>query len=97
MVLVATLCVALAASSLTIFVIQPIGAIPDGATVLIWRREKTHFIDSADAVCEREMGGVNLLCRAGVLAGVAKGDLLLKLPYSQTLYEWSTGGRTYER
>lgn len=93
--LVAALCLVAISSAVTVFVIQPIGAIPNGATLVIWRRENTRFIDSADAVCVRETGGVNLLCRAGVLAGVAKGDLLLKLPYSHTLYLLSTGGNTY--
>lgn len=67
---------------------------------MIWRREKTRFIDSADAVCVREMGGVNLLCRAAVLGGIAGQDgrgILLRLPYSETLYLMSTGGMKYNR
>jgi|SRR5439155_23142880 len=90
------LCVA-STQILTIFVVQPLGAVPEGATVVIWRREKTRFIDSADAICQREAGRVNLLCRGAVLAGVAKGDFLLRLPYSETLYLFSTHGVTYDR
>ena len=87
-------------TQLTIFVVQPIGAIPDGLTVLIWRRGKTKFIDSADAVCARELGGVSLLCRGGVLAGIAGKEaegILLRMPYSETLYLLSTGGARYDK
>ena len=82
----------------TFFVVQPIGAVPDGATVVIWRKGKFNFIDSADALCARESGGVSLICRGVVLAAVAKNDdILLRLPYSETLYEISTNGKTYEK
>lgn len=44
------------------------------------------------------MGGVSLLCRAAVLGAVAKNStILLRLPYSETLYLISTGGHVYER
>ena len=90
---------AVAASQvLTILVIQPIGAIPDGRTVIMWRTDRTKFIDSADAICEREMGGVSLLCRGGVLAALVKTNgILLRLPFSETLYSISTGGKEYDR
>lgn len=84
--------------SLTVFVIQPIGAVPDGKTIVIGRVGKTRFVDSADAICDREMGGVNLLCR-GVMMGniLNNATVYLRLPYSETLYLWSTGGRDYGR
>lgn len=96
---VALVLAAIVASQLfTILAIQPIGAIPDGRTVLMWRTERTKFIDSADAICEREMGGVSLLCRGSVLAALAKeNSILLRLPYSETLYSFSTGGKSYDR
>lgn len=85
-------------TQLTIFVIQPIGAIPEGKTLVILRLNKTEFIDSADAMCEREMGGVSLLCRLGMMGGVASNStVLLRLPYSQALYDISTGGKSYDR
>ena len=84
--------------SLTVFVIQPIGALPDGETIVIGRVGKTRFLDSADAICEREMGGVSLLCR-GIMMGNILEDatVYLRLPYSETLYLWSTGGREFGR
>jgi hypothetical protein len=88
----------IASTQVTFFVIQPIGAVPDGRTLLISRLTSMQFIDSADAWCERRMGKVNLLCRAAVIARVAQeADVLLRLPYSETLYLWSTGGTTYGR
>jgi hypothetical protein len=88
----------ISAQFVTIFVIQPIGAIPEGRTLIVSRLNTMKFIDSADAWCERQMGGVNLLCRVGVMGQVAKeATIIARLPYSQTLYEVSTGGKTYTR
>jgi len=89
---------AIAYTQLTIFVIQPIGAIPEGRTLVITRMDKTKFIDSADAMCERIQGGVSLLCRGAAMAGIAENaHIFLRLPYSETLYKISTGGNTYDR
>ena len=86
------------ATQLTLFVVQPIGAVPEGRTVVTWRLNTMKFIDSADAWCERQMGGVNLLCRGAVLGKLgAENVIIARLPYSETLYLWSTGGRTYSR
>jgi hypothetical protein len=86
------------AQFITLFVIQPIGAIPEGRTVVITRLTTMHFIDSADAWCERKMGGVNLLCRGLVTAKVAKeATILVRLPYSKALYEISTNWKEYDR
>ncbi len=85
-------------SQITFFVIQPIGAVPKGKTLVILRMNKTNFIDSADAMCAREMDGVNLLCRGMMMAAIAKkGTILVRLPYSEFLYNISTDGKTYGR
>ncbi len=82
----------------TIFAIQPIGAIPDGRTIFITRLMNVNFIDSADAICARKMGGVNLPCRVAVFGQVGKeATIIARLPYSSMLYEFSTGGKTYDR
>ena len=54
-------------TQISIFVIQPIGDIPDGATLIILRLNGGTFIDSADAMCKRRQGSVNLLCRGVIL------------------------------
>jgi hypothetical protein len=88
---------ATAYTQLTIFVIPPIGALPEGKTLIIARLNKTEFIDSPDAMCERIQGGVSLLCRGMVMAAVIeRTNILARLPYSSWLYGISTGGKTYE-
>jgi hypothetical protein len=88
----------IAAQFVSIFVIQPIGALPEGQTVVITRLSKLQFVDSPDAVCSRLTNGVTLLCRGMVAARVAEeSTILLRLPYSEWLYKISTGGETYDR
>jgi hypothetical protein len=85
-------------TQITIFVIPPIGAMPEGKTIVIVRLNKTEFIDSPDAMCERLQGGVSLLCRGMALGAVAgNSNILLRLPYSTWLYSISTNGKTYDR
>lgn len=89
---------AVAYTQLTFFVIPPIGALPEGRTVLISRLNKTEFIDSPDAMCERMQGGVSLLCRGVVMGAVVeKSTIIARLPYSSWLYSVSTGGKHYDR
>lgn len=85
-------------SQITLFVIQPMGAIPTGKTLIILRLNKTNFIDSADAMCVRETGNLNLMCRGMMMSAVInKSKVLMKLPYSKFLYEISTGGKEYTK
>ncbi|WKJ91440.1 hypothetical protein QZJ86_04720 [Methylomonas montana] len=85
-------------TQITIYVIPPIGALPEGQTVIITRLNKTEFVDSPDGMCERIQGGVSLLCRGMVMGAVIdKSSILLRLPYSSWLYSISTGGKVYER
>ena len=85
-------------TQLTIFVVPPIGAVPEGRTVIITRLNKIEFVDSADAVCERIQGGVSLLCRGMVMGSVfEKATILARLPYSSWMYSVSTGGKQYDR
>jgi hypothetical protein len=85
-------------SQVTIFVIQPIGALPEGKTLIISRLDKTNFIDSADGMCERLQGNVNLLCRLAMMGAVANNaKVYARLPYSEWLYSISTEGKIYEK
>lgn len=77
-------------AGIRIVVIQPIGAIPDGITVIVADLPKLRLIDSPDAMCQRGMGGVSLMCRGSMAAGIAeRGTILVRLPYSQTLFRMS--------
>jgi hypothetical protein len=81
---------------ITLFIVQPIGAVPTGKTLIILRLNKTNFIDSADAMCVRETGSLNLMCRGMMLSAVlTKSKVLFKLPYSNFLYKLSTNGKEY--
>lgn len=91
-VIIAILC-----TQITIFVIQPIGSIPDGKTLVVSRLNKMQFVDSADAMCDRIQGGVSLLCRSMLLGTVARNaTIYLRLPYSKWLYDISTGGKEFD-
>lgn len=83
-----------ACATTSLVAVQPIGAIPDGVTLWVWRSGQMNFIDSPDAICERASGGVSLLCR-GVVLGAMRDRVIARLPYSETIYLWSTGGRTF--
>ncbi|ROQ53793.1 hypothetical protein [Pseudomonas putida] len=85
-------------TQITIFAVPPIGAVPEGRTVIMLRLNKTNFIDSADAMCVRIQGYVSLMCRGMTMAGVVKATTIIaRLPYSETIYKISTGGNTYEQ
>ena len=81
------------------FVIQPIRALPEGATVWYWRYDTgLPFISSADGFLIDNQRDVSLLNRGLILAACAKPITQLKiasLPYSKTLYLISTGGREF--
>ncbi len=86
-----------------IFVIQPIGAIPEGATIVYWKSGinlNLDFISSADGILEKSGTGVSLLGRGVILSKVAepiKEREIFRFGYSETLYLWSTGGKKYEK
>lgn len=85
-------------TQITIFSVPPIGAVPEGKTVIMLRLNKTNFIDSADAMCVRIQGYVNLLCRGMTMGAVVNATTIIaRLPYSETIYKISTGGNTYDR
>jgi hypothetical protein len=83
-----------------VFVIQPLGAIPEGATIVYWRANlNMPFIASADGLLEDSGAGVSLLGRGlmlAKLAGPIKERELFRFGYSELLYLWSTGGKKYE-
>ena len=88
----------LIATQVTFFAIQPIGAIPEGVTLVMLRGTGTQLFDSADAMCMRIQSGVSLLCRGLVIGQVSKnGTVLFKLPYLEFIYSLSTGGAQFEK
>lgn len=84
-----------------IFVIQPIGAVPEGTTIIYWRSGMNMpFIASADGILIKSGAGVSLLGRGMILAKVAKPikeNEIFRFGYSETIYLWSTDGKKYEK
>lgn len=84
-----------------IFVIQPIGAIPEGTSIVYFRTGlNLPFIASADGILDKSGTGVSLLGRGvliGKLAEQLKEKEIFRFGYSETLYLWSTGGKTYKK
>jgi hypothetical protein len=84
-----------------IFIIQPIGAIPEGTTIIYWRTGMhLPFIASADGLLDKSGAGVSLLGRGMMLAKVAepiKENEIFRIDYLETIYLWSTGGKKFEK
>lgn len=77
--------------------IQPLGAIPEGGTVLVWRRGGEPFFNSPDGTWLRIQGDVSLFCRLGALGQAPVDRVVLRLPYQHWAYLASTGGQTFEQ
>ena len=84
-----------------LYVVQPIGAIPEGATIVYWRLgTNMDFVESADGLVLKTGAGLSLLTRGLALstsASVVVDRKVLKLPYSSFLYGLTTNGRFYDR
>lgn len=77
--------------------VQPIGAMPEGGTVIVWRSEGEPFFNSADALCLERTGGVSLLCRGIAMAQAPTSRIILRLPYQHWAYSASTEGQEFDR
>lgn len=83
-----------------VFTIQPIGALPDGVTIIYHSRSsEMPFFSSPDGLCLQTQGSVSLLCRGAALSAAADltERIILKLPYSHWAYLRSTGGMDFEK
>ncbi|HEV7165901.1 MAG TPA: hypothetical protein VGO35_10970 [Gammaproteobacteria bacterium] len=84
-----------------LFVVQPIGVVPNGATIWYWRIHTNYpFIASADGLLLDRVGNVSLLGRVvalGATANELQDKKIATFPYSRTLYLMSTGGKEFDR
>ncbi len=84
-----------------LYIIQPIGALPEGVTIWYFRPGlNLPFISSADGFLLKNTGGVSLLTRAlatGKLLEQITPRKIMKLPYFERLYLVSTDGVTFDR
>lgn len=83
------------------FVIQPIGAVPEGTVIWYQRSElDLPFIASADGLILSKGQEVSLFSRLAVLNKVIEnleGKVIQKLPYQEWMYSISTGGVSFEK
>ncbi len=83
-----------------VFTVQPIGALPEGATVIYHSRNpEMPFFSSPDGLCLEIQGSVTLLCRAAGLGAVDElaDRIVIRLPYVHFAYLQSTGGAEFEQ
>ena len=71
--------------------------LPDGVTLVVWRAGHEPFFNSPDAMCLLIQQGVSLLCRLAALSKAPHDRIVLRLPYNESAYLLSTGGRTFDR
>jgi hypothetical protein len=82
-----------------VLTIQPIGAMPEGATVIYYARGPgLPLFASPDGMCLQLKGGVSLWCRATAIAGFAPltERIFIRLPYIHAAYLLSTGGKEFD-
>lgn len=84
-------------AKLGFYSIQPIGAVPDGVTAIVWRESDEAFFNSADGMCLRRTGSVSLMCRMMAMGAAPKDRILLRLPYQRWAYLRSTDGKEFDR
>ena len=70
-----------------IIVIQPMPSYPDGAVLLLRVSAAFNFLDSPDAICERENGDATLMCRDAVLSVIERSAVIARLLYFDALYQ----------
>lgn len=83
-----------------VFTVQPIGALPDGITIIYHSRNpEMAFFSSPDSLCLEIQGSVSLLCRAMALGSMEglTDRIVMRLPYMEWTYLASTGGSKFDR
>ncbi len=83
-----------------VFTIQPIGALPDGITIIYHSRNpEMPFFSSPDVLCLEIQGSVNLLCRAAGIGAMEElvDRIIVRLPYSKWAYLRSTSGLEFDQ
>ena len=80
-----------------LYSIQPIGAIPEGVTALVWRASDEPFFNSPDGRCLERTGSVSIICRMAALSAGPQERIVIRLPYMHWAYLASTDGREFDR
>ena len=80
---------------LELFSIQPLGAVPDGLTLLVWRHPGEPFFNSLDGSCERSEGALSVACRGRAIVAAPIERIVWRLPYLDWAYRASVTRQTY--
>lgn len=83
-----------------VFTIQPIGALPEGRTVIYHSRgPQIPLFSSPDGMCLDLQDSVTLMCRMAALSAVEEiaDRIIVRLPYSEFAYLISTSGTTFDQ
>lgn len=71
-----------AATQVTVFVIEPFGFVTDGMTLFIPRGEGMGFLESAESYCADRSGPSNYFCQGQILSEVTTDTtILVRVPY----------------
>ena len=89
--------IALSILNFGFYTIQPIGAIPTGATALVWRKGKEPFFNSPDAMCLLAQNSVSLMCRMVALSNAPHDRIVFRLPYQDWTYKLSVNGAEFAK
>ena len=83
-----------------IFVMQPLGNVPEGNTIVYWRSGlDLPFVASPDGILEKTGLQVSLLGRGLVLSEFYESvqkRRIAEFHYSELFYLWSTGGQKFD-
>lgn len=79
------------------YTIQPLGALPQGITLIVWRHGDEPFFNSPDAMSLKKTGKVSLLSRGVALANGPADRIIVRLPYVRSFYLLSTNGQEFEK
>jgi hypothetical protein len=95
--LLSTLAILSGYRSLGLYTVQPLGAVPEGQTYLVWRAAGEPFFNSIDGTCDRWGEEVTVSCRGRAIRRAPFGRLLVAAPYQDWAYRMSVQTHTYER
>lgn len=86
------------ATKITVFSVQPIGSLPDGVSIVMWKKGDEPFFNSPDAICLKAQGNVSLLCRGMALSRYFEEDnVIYRMSYKEGFYLRSTNGKRFDR
>lgn len=83
-----------------VFTVQPIGAIPEGVTIIYYSRgPRMPLFSSPDGMCLEIQRSVTLLCRMAAFSAVEEiaDRIVVRLPYNDMAYLISTSGARFEK